>query len=297
MWIVHSWRVDLHLSVRAFVAVARLRSFSAAAIDEGTSQPVISRRVAGLESVSAGRLLDRTSRQVRLTPLGMAVLGPAQQFLEAESAFLDAVRAHHAGAVRLVVPRHLDPIGWAGAVLYTRAHGQEIEISEAPPSERADQLSAGMVDAALLLGEGRQPSWTVPLGIGSAAEDDGALRLLRPTRAGRGHHVDLVVTEEDGGAARLELLRRAVARLGFGAGQVRPATNIVSALANVSAGDARLVCSQHQATLWGLRWRPAPELDADRRYHLKLRSTATAQPLRDVLGPAVDKVLGMGPTS
>jgi len=56
--------------LRAFVTVAELQSFAAAAKTLHLSQPALSRRIAHLESILDVRLFDRTTRRVKLTQLG-----------------------------------------------------------------------------------------------------------------------------------------------------------------------------------------------------------------------------------
>ncbi|WP_085900537.1 LysR family transcriptional regulator [Kiloniella majae] len=57
-------------AVRAFEAVARLRSISSAAIDLGVTQPAISQQVKKLEAHLRVRLIERVSNTIRLSPEG-----------------------------------------------------------------------------------------------------------------------------------------------------------------------------------------------------------------------------------
>jgi DNA-binding transcriptional LysR family regulator len=70
-------------SVRAFVLVADLGSFTKAAQALDTSQAAISVKVKRLEDRLGQRLLDRTSRSVRLSAQGMTFLKPARNFIAA----------------------------------------------------------------------------------------------------------------------------------------------------------------------------------------------------------------------
>lgn len=60
--------------LRAFVTVAELRSFAAAAKALHLSQPALSRRISHLEELLGVRLFDRTTRSVRVTALGLRFL-------------------------------------------------------------------------------------------------------------------------------------------------------------------------------------------------------------------------------
>ena len=68
--------------LRAFLAVGQTQSFAAAAKLLHLSQPALSRRVAHLEDQVGVRLLDRTTRSVKLTPLGTRFLGQVRTVIE-----------------------------------------------------------------------------------------------------------------------------------------------------------------------------------------------------------------------
>jgi DNA-binding transcriptional LysR family regulator len=68
--------------LRAFVTVADLRSFRQAAVELHLSPPALSRRVEKLEERVGARLLDRTSRSVRLSVVGEAFVERVRSVLE-----------------------------------------------------------------------------------------------------------------------------------------------------------------------------------------------------------------------
>ncbi len=68
--------------LKAFVAVARNRSFSEAALQLHLTQPAVSKRVAALEQELDARLFDRMGRNVSLTEAGEALLPRALQILK-----------------------------------------------------------------------------------------------------------------------------------------------------------------------------------------------------------------------
>ena len=68
--------------LRAFVTVAELASFAAAANALHLSQPALSRRISHLEDVLGVRLFDRTTRNVALTVLGRRFLGEVRRPVE-----------------------------------------------------------------------------------------------------------------------------------------------------------------------------------------------------------------------
>ena len=69
--------------IRAFLAVVRARNFRRAADDLCVSRPALSQAIAKLEETVGGRLFDRTTRTVELSPLGRSLL-PGAERIEAE---------------------------------------------------------------------------------------------------------------------------------------------------------------------------------------------------------------------
>lgn len=68
--------------LRAFVAIAQTLSFARASEQLHLSQPALSLTIRDLESDLGGRLLERSTRQVRLTPEGQTLLPLAINLLE-----------------------------------------------------------------------------------------------------------------------------------------------------------------------------------------------------------------------
>lgn len=94
-------------ALNAFIAVARRRSYAAAAKDLGVSTSALSQSVRQLEARLGVTLLTRTSRSVALTDVGQRLLenaGPAvDQALESLKT-VKARRGEVTGRVRLTVP-------------------------------------------------------------------------------------------------------------------------------------------------------------------------------------------------
>src|SRR5437762_13711832 len=88
----------------AFVAVAELRSFAAAADRLALTPSAVSQLVAGLEQALGFRLFDRSTRRVALSAAGREFLASAHTALKhfqlAETA-ADDVRHRAAGLVRV----------------------------------------------------------------------------------------------------------------------------------------------------------------------------------------------------
>lgn len=67
--------------IRAFLAVARLGSFTRAAAEVHLSQPALTVQIRQLEEGLGVRLFDRDKRQVRLTAAGRSLLAPLERVL------------------------------------------------------------------------------------------------------------------------------------------------------------------------------------------------------------------------
>ena len=97
---------QLH-AMEVFVAVARLRSFSAAGRELGLTRAMVSKHVMQLEARLGARLLYRSTREVSLTDSGLAYLGPCEATLEQAREAARAVTpagAELAGPLRIQAP-------------------------------------------------------------------------------------------------------------------------------------------------------------------------------------------------
>ncbi|MGW1004727.1 LysR substrate-binding domain-containing protein [Streptomyces sp. NPDC002520] len=95
-----------------FVAVAEELHFGRAAERLHMAQSPLSQQIRLLERDLGVRLFDRTTRSVRLTPAGRALLEPARHLLAEASAVRRTVQAAHLGEVGRVT------VGFAGASSY-----------------------------------------------------------------------------------------------------------------------------------------------------------------------------------
>jgi DNA-binding transcriptional LysR family regulator len=102
--------------LRAFVAVARERSFTRAAAKIGVSQSALSHTIRGLEERLVLRLLTRTTRSVSPTEAGERLLqtvGPRFEEIEAEIAALSELREKPSGTIRITAVEHAaDTVLW-----------------------------------------------------------------------------------------------------------------------------------------------------------------------------------------
>ncbi|KIQ00979.1 MULTISPECIES: LysR family transcriptional regulator [Pseudomonas] len=91
-----------------FVRVVEAGSFSAAARQQGSTASAVSRQIAHLEQTLGVRLLERTTRRLRLSEAGSEVFERCKDMLDAAQAALDVgerLMSQPRGRVRLSVPK------------------------------------------------------------------------------------------------------------------------------------------------------------------------------------------------
>lgn len=146
-------KVDLN-DVALLVRVVQTHSFSAAARERGVPVSTVSRRIARLESVLGIRLLERTTRRLRLTDAGRAYFAHAERAVDDLAQGTDRVRElqkEPRGRVRVMAPIVL---GAAVAnVIYTYlAKHPGVSIDLELDDRRVDLLAEGF-DVAILTGK------------------------------------------------------------------------------------------------------------------------------------------------
>ncbi|GAA4576034.1 LysR family transcriptional regulator [Planotetraspora kaengkrachanensis] len=152
--------------IGCFALVARHLSFSRAAAELGVSQPAVSQAIGRLERSLGVRLFDRTSRDVRLSHTGKALLPDAEALLQAAARFsAEAARlAVPAGpTIRLAYPSLVGTL--AARVARRLAHRRpaiEVELLASGRSDSLTALAQGEVTAAIV-------QTPFPLGFTTAA--------------------------------------------------------------------------------------------------------------------------------
>jgi DNA-binding transcriptional LysR family regulator len=142
-------------SLNSFLAVARRRSFAAAARDLGVSTSALSQSVRQLESRLEVTLLTRTSRTVALTDAGQRLLenaGPAvEQALESLKT-VSAKPGEVTGRVRLSVPTAAVPLVLARLLPRFAERHPRVEVEVYVENRFVNMVAEGL-DAGIRLSE------------------------------------------------------------------------------------------------------------------------------------------------
>ena len=149
--------MDLN-SVRIFVNVAAKGSFSAAAKLMGIPVATVSRKVAELESSLDVRLLERTTRKLRLTDAGVTLHEYASRGVEEMDAGLLALSENEQdlrGRLRFSMPPSFEPM-WTLLDNFQSLHAN-IDVDLFVSERRLDFIEDG-IDVALRIGEVANPS-------------------------------------------------------------------------------------------------------------------------------------------
>lgn len=141
--------------LRAFEVAARLRSFTAAALELGTTQPAVSQQIKRLEEQLATRLFERIYRGIELTDAGEVLFSHVQAGLQSIDSGLIAITEHHQHEVLQVATDFAFAAYWLMPRLH-RFHkvNPDVDVSLVT-SERTHSMLRADIDVAVLFGDGR----------------------------------------------------------------------------------------------------------------------------------------------
>ncbi|PBQ20433.1 LysR family transcriptional regulator [Pseudomonas congelans] len=141
--------------LRAFEVAARLRSFTAAALELGTTQPAVSQQIKRLEEQLATRLFDRIYRGIELTEAGEVLFSHVQAGLQSIDSGLIAITEQHQHEVLQVATDFAFAAYWLMPRLH-RFHkvNPDVDVSLVT-SERTHSMLRADIDVAVLFGDGR----------------------------------------------------------------------------------------------------------------------------------------------
>jgi DNA-binding transcriptional LysR family regulator len=154
--------------LRTFVTLAETRSFSKTGVLVGRSQSAVSGQIKKLEYVFACQLLERDTRNVRLTPDGEKLLVHAKEMIAAADAMLARFRgAEIAGEVRFGSPEDFATAYLPGALAaFGDAYpGVQLHVSCALTLQLIAEFEAGQHDLVIVkqapgqLHPGARPLW------------------------------------------------------------------------------------------------------------------------------------------
>ncbi|SJZ75558.1 transcriptional regulator, LysR family [Enhydrobacter aerosaccus] len=139
-------------SVRAFVLVADLKSFTRAAEAMDTTQSAVSLKIKRLEDTLGRRLLERTPRTVRLSVDGDDFVGRARSLIEAHQ---EALGSFGVERRRLVIGISHHIVGAELPILLRQMNRSDptlsMELRIASSQDVLIELDAGRLDAAIVL--------------------------------------------------------------------------------------------------------------------------------------------------
>lgn len=146
--------MDIVEEIRAFVATAQTGSFTAAAEQLGVSNRLTSKYVASLEDRLGTRLLQRTTRQVGLTPAGEDLLSRAPKLLDEFDTMVADLADDangYSGLIRISAPMTFGETYVAGMLTRFRARNPNLTF-DLRLSDRYADLAADGIDVALRIG-------------------------------------------------------------------------------------------------------------------------------------------------
>lgn len=231
--------------MKAFLAVAAELHFGRAAAQLHTASPVLSRTIQQLERQLGSRLFERTTRTVRLTAAGQALLGPAQDIIADFAMAERAVRFAGEGVIGTVSigfagPSTHDLVSRLVKAVRSEQPGIQLTLNSTMYGAGAlDQLSSHVVDLAMV-------RWDVaPIGMQSRVVSLNYYRIAvssthRLAEKAEVAFADLsdeewVLLPPSGSQVRAETMRKA-ADAGFNPLVAQEAPDTTTILALVAAG-------------------------------------------------------------
>jgi len=150
-------RLDL---LQTFVRIVESGSLSAAAVQLGTTQPTVSRRLQALERTMGARLLQRSTHVMKLTPDGERCFAHASALLEdwqAMEADLRGARDVPRGTLRVVAPHAFGQEQLVAPLADYLRRYPEVSVQWLLHDRRPDFIAEG-IDCAIQVGEVDDPS-------------------------------------------------------------------------------------------------------------------------------------------
>ncbi|MCY1672178.1 LysR family transcriptional regulator [Novosphingobium sp. SL115] len=144
-------------AIRCFLALAQDLSFGRAAKRMNLTQPSLSAQIRKLEDQVGHRLFERTTRAVRLSPVGKALLDPARVFVAQADSFaaqLGAWRSKPDRRIVLGAPIYTFELPEHGALLSAIARelpDMSLRVDNAFTNSLIEGLIKGAIDMAMVV--------------------------------------------------------------------------------------------------------------------------------------------------
>lgn len=146
-------------ALQAFVKIVQVGSFTGAAKALGSHKAGLSRTIAHLEKQLGVRLLERTTRRVRLSPIGQAIYDRAVAVLAAIEDIAATAASQHGeprGVLRILADPELSPAGLGRWIESYASRYPEVRVEIEFSAREADLLHEGF-DLGLRLGPAPMP--------------------------------------------------------------------------------------------------------------------------------------------
>lgn len=140
-------------TLRSFIAVAEMQSFSAAARKLNTVQPAISRHIAELEEEVGVSLFWRNTREVKITAAGESLLVDAYEILEREEKAKDQARRAGRGETGRLRIGFLGPACLSFIPMLVQEFSNlypdvRVHLFEMTVAQQLEALKSGKIDVA-----------------------------------------------------------------------------------------------------------------------------------------------------
>ena len=146
--------MDKLTSMQAFLHVARLGSFSAAAGEMGLSKAMVSRHIGRLENDLGVQLINRTTRNLSLTEVGIAYRDRAREILneiEETELAVSTLSSEPRGTLRIMAPTSFGSFHLARAIADYRRVYRRVSIDLQLTERTPDMVEEGL-DMAIRIG-------------------------------------------------------------------------------------------------------------------------------------------------
>lgn len=276
------------LDLRAIIAIADGKSFQRAADQLNLSQPAISRRIQKLELTVGTALLERTTRNVRLTPAGEEVVPLLRRLLEElDTSLLGLMALGERQAGRLTIAsipsatvRFLPEVLELFGREYRNVRVRVLDLSATECAEAVRTGEAEFGITLLVTSDGDlsfEPLTDDPYGL-VCRRDDPLADLPDPSWSDLS---DLRLVTVHMGSGNRTTLDAGLARAGIDLRWFYEVTRLTSALALVQAGLGQsvlpqLACQEPDAR--DLVWRPLKGAEVVRTIGVLRRAAAPLSP-------------------